>query len=130
MFKAWHVDSLNSTLSGRKDIVLKWVFLVLISLFVLKFNNLLLILLFKFIYVFCLFNITNNKVYYFVLVFINSFIQYQRRELKSTKKGNWYVIKVLTRIILSSSRHRASMKCTKLLGYFRSYVEQVVYFAV
>ena len=78
---------IKHNLGSRKDIVLKSFYLVLNALFVLKLNNLLLTLLFKLVCVFCFFNVTNNKVYYFVLVFINSFIRYQRRELKSTKKS-------------------------------------------
>ena len=72
---------------------------------------------------FIFFNVPNNKVYYFVLVFINTFIKYQRRELKSTKTSQLVHNKSFNKNNSIFFTRQGNREMRKFLVYFRSYVE-------
>ena len=72
---------------------------------------------------FIFFNVTNNKVCYFVLVFINTFIKYQRRELKSTKTSQLVHNKSFNKNNCIFFTPQGKHEMHKFLAYFRSYVE-------
>ena len=62
-------------------------------------------------------------MYHFVLVFINTFMQYQRRELKSTKTNQLVYNKSFKKDNSIFFKPQGKHEMYKLLVYFRSSVE-------